>query len=246
VLHRLARLYEIAIQGATQGATKCYTRCYIFKNGRKLRPDQRSNNAMSDASQPQYKRLFVALAAPDAVKSAIEKAQNELQRELPDGSVRWTRSEHFHLTIRFLGNVAVDRIEALSDKLQFTCRQFAQLKIRAERIGFFPERGFPRVIWVSVRDEHQQLIPLHRAIQTSTIEFTSEPAENKFSGHITLGRAKKIRRREAETLSSFAARMRQRSFGEWTADSLELLRSELLPDGAHHTVIATIPLGGSR
>jgi hypothetical protein len=27
-LHRLARLYKIAIQGATQGATKCYTGCY--------------------------------------------------------------------------------------------------------------------------------------------------------------------------------------------------------------------------
>jgi hypothetical protein len=30
VLHSLARLYEMAIQGATQGATKCYTGCYIF------------------------------------------------------------------------------------------------------------------------------------------------------------------------------------------------------------------------
>ena len=28
VLHRLARLYKTAIQGATQGATKCYTGCY--------------------------------------------------------------------------------------------------------------------------------------------------------------------------------------------------------------------------
>jgi hypothetical protein len=30
VLHCLARLYEMAIQGATQGATKCYAGCYIF------------------------------------------------------------------------------------------------------------------------------------------------------------------------------------------------------------------------
>ena len=32
VLHRLARLYKTAIQGATQGATKCNIRCYTFKN----------------------------------------------------------------------------------------------------------------------------------------------------------------------------------------------------------------------
>jgi len=30
VLHCLARLYEIEVQGATQGATKCYIRCYTF------------------------------------------------------------------------------------------------------------------------------------------------------------------------------------------------------------------------
>jgi len=36
VLHRLARLYEMGIQGATQGATKCYTGCYIFQKTQKL------------------------------------------------------------------------------------------------------------------------------------------------------------------------------------------------------------------
>jgi len=36
VLHCLARLYEIAIQGATQGATKCNIGCYIFKTAHEL------------------------------------------------------------------------------------------------------------------------------------------------------------------------------------------------------------------
>jgi 2'-5' RNA ligase len=192
----------------------------------------------------EFHRLFVALAAPDAVKSEIEKAQNELRQALPDGSVRWTRPDHFHLTLRFLGNVAVERIDALSENLRIACRDFAPMKVRAERVGFFPERGFPRVIWVAVGEQNQELIRLHRAIQTSTTEFTSEPPENEFAGHITLGRAKKIRRREAETLTDFATRMRERIFGEWTVSSVELLRSELLPDGAHHTVVATIPLAG--
>jgi RNA 2',3'-cyclic 3'-phosphodiesterase len=193
----------------------------------------------------QFHRLFVALSPPDSVRSQIEQAQNELRQALPDGSVRWTRPEHFHLTLRFLGNVAIERIEELAGKLRFACDDFAPIKIKAERIGFFPERGFPRVIWISVSDERQQLNPLRRCIQTSTIEFTSEPAENEFAGHITLGRAKKIRRREAETLTTLATTMRQRSFGEWTAGNIELLRSELLPDGAHHTVVTTIPLGGA-
>jgi 2'-5' RNA ligase len=200
---------------------------------------------MSDISQSPSHRLFIAVATPDAVKSEIAKAQNELRNALPEGAVRWTRVEHFHLTLRFLGNVAVERIDPLSGKLRHACHDFAPMKVRAERIGFFPERGFPRVIWVSVRDEGQQLAHLRRAIQASTGAFTSEPVENEFAAHITLGRAKKIRRREADTLASFETRMRQRSFGEWSVDEVELFRSELLPDGAHHTVLAKIPLGGT-
>ena len=41
VLQRLARLCEMAIQGATQGATKCYTRCYIFKKARHKSVDKK-------------------------------------------------------------------------------------------------------------------------------------------------------------------------------------------------------------
>jgi 2'-5' RNA ligase len=199
---------------------------------------------MSDRSQSPTHRLFVAVATPDMVRCEIAKAQNELREALPEGAVRWTRAEHFHLTLRFLGNVALERIDALKEKLRLACRDFAPTKVRAERIGFFPERGFPRVIWVSVSDEGQLLTKLHAAIQTATREFTSEPAENEFAAHITLGRAKKIRRREAETLTGFAKGMRQRSFGEWTVDGVELFRSELHPDGAHHSVLAKIPLGG--
>jgi len=199
---------------------------------------------MSDISQSPSHRLFVAVATPDAVKSEIAKAQNELRQALPERSVRWTR-EHFHLTLRFLGNVAVERIDALKEKLRLACRDFAPMKVRAERIGFFPERGFPRVIWVSVCDNDNQLAQLHRAIQTSTREFTSEPAENEFAAHITLGRAKKIGRKESDALAGFATRMRQRSFGEWTVEGVELFRSELRPDGAHHTLITKVPFGGT-
>jgi 2'-5' RNA ligase len=200
---------------------------------------------MSVANQPKFRRLFVAVDAPEAVKTEIENAQYEMRQALPNGSVRWTRPDHFHLTLRFLGNVDADRLDALSEKLRVACREFAPLQVRAERIGFFLERGFPRVIWVSVCDDHQQLVHLHRAVQTSTLEFTSEPAENEFAGHITLGRAKKIRRKEADTLNSFATRMRQHSFGGWTVNSIELVKSDLLPEGAHHSLITTIRLGGT-
>jgi 2'-5' RNA ligase len=198
---------------------------------------------MPDTIKPEFHRLFVALSLPHAVKAEIGKAQNELRDALPNGSVRWASPQHFHLTLRFLGNVAVDRTHKLINKLRLACRDFPALQIRVERLGFFPERGFPRVIWTAISTNNTQLARLQSAIQSATLEFTAEPAEKEFTGHITLGRAKKIGRREANVLANFAENMQNRFFGEWTAETLQLFKSELLPDGPDHTIVATTPLG---
>jgi len=243
----IARLYEIAIQGATKGATKRNTRCYIFKNSRK--PENLHfdvDSPMSNERQPQFHRLFVALPVSDSVKSEIRKSQHELQQALPDSSVRWVRPEHLHLTLRFLGNVLAEGAPELAETLRIACQQFGPLRLRAVGIGFFPKRGYPRVIWTSIPNQAQQLTLLQSAVQQVTQKFTSEPPEKEFANHITLGRSKNIDHVETATLANYAYKWRERSFGEWTADSVELLRSELLPDGAHHTVVKTIPLAGAR
>ena len=46
---------------------------------------------------------------------------------------------------------------------------------------------------------------------------------------------------DRETLSHFSSKADLR-FGEWTAHEIELIRSELLPQGSSYTTIATIPL----
>lgn len=195
---------------------------------------------------PPFHRLFVAISTPDMVKSEIEKVQNEMRQSLPAGSIRWTMREHFHLTLRFLGNVAVDRINNLVERLRITCSTFTPLTLRAQHIDFFPARGLPRVIWTAVSDRDQQLHDLQSALQSETLQFTSEPNEKQFTGHITLGRAKKVRREEAEALANFAAKMRGCVLGEWVASSVELFRSELLPDGANYIVLSAIPLAGAK
>lgn len=196
-------------------------------------------------SESQAYRLFVALPLPEKIKDEIEKAQAELRRALSEGCIRWARRDQFHLTLKFLGNVETQRMEELTHALRRACENFSPLKLRAEQIGFFPDARRPRVIWVGVNDEQEQLPLLQRAIEISVQEFTEEKSEDKFSGHVTLGRAKKIQRREAEILAKLAADMAQRFFGEWTADKVELIRSELSSGGARYTTLAAIPLAAA-
>ena len=118
-------------------------------------------------------RLFVAVAVPDDVKAKMEAAQADLRRVLPDRNVRWARREQFHLTLRFLGDVEAARVEALAEAIRAACAGFGALHLRAERIGCFPDRGYPRVVWVGVRDQAEQLPRLQQVVQAATEGFTS-------------------------------------------------------------------------
>jgi 2'-5' RNA ligase len=192
---------------------------------------------------PEY-RLFVALSVPEEVKTEVRKAQAELRRSIGQAKVTWTRREQFHLTLKFLGNVQAERVGELVEAIRAACSGFAPLRLRAEGVGCFPDLRSPRVVWLGVREAQEALPPLQRAIQTASANFTSQEREERFSGHLTLGRIKGIGRPEAESLARQAKAMAEKLFGQWTADGVQIMRSELSPQGATHTVLATIALRG--
>ncbi|MDB6121383.1 MAG: 2-5 ligase [Pedosphaera sp.] len=202
---------------------------------------------MPDAEQkPEVVRLFIALPVPAAVKEELQRLQAELRRKLPSDCVRWTRPEQSHLTLRFLGNVAVDQVEELSAAVRAVCNNFAPLQLRAERIGFFPQIRFPRVIWAWVHDDREQLRLLQTALQEATASFTREKAEKDFTGHLTIGRTQSMKSAQARILGDLAQEMVDRVFGEWTADTVEIIRSELSSSGSRYFRVAEIPLGGGK
>lgn len=187
-------------------------------------------------------RLFIALQVPEVVKTEIQLAQDEFRRELPLSCARWTRPEQWHLTLKFLGNVEAGRLDALTTAVRGACQNLTPLKLCAEQIGCFPDLRHPRVIWVGVRDAANQLAALAEAVECATAEFTSEAREGKFTGHITIARLNQIKRPEVERVAKLAQHLARRGFGSWTAEAVEIIRSELSPGGAKHTCLARPPL----
>lgn len=178
------------------------------------------------------------------MKLSIESAQTELREVLPDKAARWTRREQFHLTLRFLGNVETSRADELVSVSQEVCRHFAPLDLTARGMGFFPDARFPRVLWVGVKDPAGQLKNVWQAIQTVTQPFTQEAPEVRFVGHITVARLNRLRRPEVENLADAVEKLQNHVFGQWTANQLQLMRSELSPQGARHTLLAELPFVG--
>ena len=194
------------------------------------------------SKESMFIRAFIALPIPESVKVEIESTQEELRRALPQQCARWTKRDQFHLTLCFLGNVEATRVEELARAVGAACSDFPALQLRAERIGCFPDLRFPRVVWVWVHDEADRLADLQRSVAQAAAPFAEGPADKKFTGHVTIARTHEIKRSPAETLATLAHAMSGRFFGEWRAGQVELMRSELLPEGARHSVVAAFGL----
>lgn len=191
-------------------------------------------------------RVFIALPVPQPVKQQILLAQEELRRALSRTGASWTRPEQWHLTLKFLGNVEADRIAALTAAVRAVCESAAPLRLRAADMGCFPDGRHPRVVWVGVRDQDNRLAGLAKAMQGATAAFTTEKAEGHFTGHITIARMKHLPRAEAEILAEFSKGIEHRVFGDWTAEAVAVMRSELAAGGARHTCLARWPLTALR
>jgi len=203
---------------------------------------QSAGSSDSCAANPDVVRAFIALPIPETVKDQIERIQVELCRGMPEKCVRWTKREQFHLTLRFLGNVQADRLPELIDVLRDVTLGFSVLNLRTERVGCFPHPRFPRVLWVWVHDDAEQLPVLQQSIESAVGKFAESKTDKKFTGHVTIARINGIKRPEAEALAKQMNAMTDRCFGEWAANEVKLMRSELFQSGAIHKVLAAFPL----
>jgi 2'-5' RNA ligase len=187
--------------------------------------------------------LFIAIPIPEPVRDEIIRVQQEMQPLAPRGAARWTRPDQFHLTLRFLGDVLVAGLEQLKESVGAVCMNARPLQLRAEGVGFFPNPHSPRVVWVGIDDQAGLLVDLQKQIETAVRPFAAEPGGKNFSGHVTLGRLKNLKPPDALRLAAHAQTVKDRTFGEWTAQEIEIIRSELSPSGARHTSLAAFRLG---
>jgi 2'-5' RNA ligase len=198
---------------------------------------------MTDQNPTSLLRLFIAIPIPEPVRDEIIRVQRELQPLAPRGAVRWTSPDQFHLTLRFLGDVPVAGLEKLKESVNAVCRSARPLRLRAEGVGFFPDNRWPRVIWVGIYDQEGLLVDLQKRIETAVRPFTAEPGAENFAGHVTLGRLKNLKPPNIRKLAAHAQTVKDRTFGEWTAHEIEIIRSELSPAGARHTSLAAFRSG---
>jgi RNA 2',3'-cyclic 3'-phosphodiesterase len=138
-------------------------------------------------------RLFTGIELHASVVRAAGELVAELSRRsehlAPKARVAWVTPERMHVTVRFIGHKDDDacaRIRAaLDDPVPVS-----PFTMRVERLGGFPGRGAPRVIWAGLSGDVDGLAAVERDITARLSRVGVPPEDRPYSPHLTLGRVK--------------------------------------------------------
>ena len=175
---------------------------------------------------------FIALDLPHAVKASLEDVIHRLRPSV--SGVRWVRSQNLHLTLRFLGNVDVDRLDAVAAAIRLAGSDVGAVRLALNEVGAFPRVDRARVIWVGLIGDLERLSRLQQSIEGSLEEEGFEREARPFRPHLTIGRV----RSEQASLADLPGLPQT----EFELDSLSLIRSDLAPGGARYTSLETVRL----
>jgi 2'-5' RNA ligase len=178
-------------------------------------------------------RAFFALSLGSELREQAAQVARELAARPAGDGVRWVAPDSYHLTLRFLGNVAASAVAPLAGRAQAAlagCVPFA-LTLGAPRA--FPSPKRPRVIALAA-EPAAALAELAARLEKAVVELGLAPETRAFQAHLTLGR---VRARRIPALGVSAPA------GAEQVRALVLFRSDPGRDGALYSPLATLPLG---
>ncbi|PYT67218.1 MAG: RNA 2',3'-cyclic phosphodiesterase [Acidobacteria bacterium] len=183
-------------------------------------------------------RLFVALEIPSGVRENLATLLASLRAITKEP--RWVRAENLHITLKFLGEVDEDKLDAVRSALgKIRSEQPVTLEFRG--LGFFPNEKHPRVFWAGI-EASANLKTLAADIESALEKL--RPRENReFSPHLTLARFERPKLPGA--LRKAIAENGQREFGSLRTSEFHLIQSKLKPSGAEYTALTSFPFAPS-
>ncbi|HEX5963603.1 MAG TPA: RNA 2',3'-cyclic phosphodiesterase [Gemmatimonadales bacterium] len=173
-------------------------------------------------------RLFAAVPVSDPARSQILGLLGKLRNA--SWPVRWVHDEGLHLTLKFFGEVAAERLDVIAEALRFAADGAGALTLQLADLGAFPSRSRPRILWVGV-DAPAGLELLQDRIERGCEAIGFPPEGAPFQPHITLGRVREGQRLPPGGLEDHAEGFERVPF---VAEELVLYESVLTTGGPRY------------
>jgi 2'-5' RNA ligase len=182
-------------------------------------------------------RLFAGIPIVDDARREIIALLGRLREG--DWPVRWVHDEGLHLTLKFFGEVAPERLDVIEEAVRFAGQGTGLLDLRLDGLGAFPSLVRPRVLWVGIEGP-PALELLYDRLERGGEGIGFAPEGVPFRPHVTLGRV-----REGHRLPTGGLEEAGRSLGAATflGNRLVLYESVLTTQGPRYEARLTLELG---
>jgi 2'-5' RNA ligase len=190
-------------------------------------------------------RSFVAVPLPSAIQGELARAAASLAPELP--GVKWSRKpQNLHVTVKFLGPVALDRLEAVGAALAGAFAELPRFAFELRGFGAFPSERHARIVFAGIDDAAKKLAAVAETVEAVTERFGFAREERAFTAHVTVGRCE---RRGGVDARAALAPWSARRFGTVQLEEIHVYESQVsstLGEGSTYVLRHRAPLGAAN
>jgi len=180
-------------------------------------------------------RLFVAVRMPGEIRRRVAEIERQLMASGAD--VKWVSEENLHITMKFLGYVEEDRLDAVCRAVESAVAGMSVFDVALSGVEAFPNPRRPSVIWVGVASGGEELAALAERIESALERIGFARDDRPFSPHVTVGRVKSPAL-GMEKLREAMDRFKESPAGSFGAEGVTVMRSDLRPTGPIYTHIS--------
>lgn len=187
-------------------------------------------------------RCFIAIELPDEIKRGLK----ELEVQLKAGSqapVKWVDPANIHLTLKFLGNVAIDKTGEITAAMTKAVQGASPFQLEVKELGVFPNPRRVQIIWVGVSGEVDKLASLQQSIESNLEGLGFVPEGRRFTPHLTLARLRdQATPDERAKLGQLIADTEFDAAFSFPVEAVNLMKSQLTREGPVYSRISSVEL----
>ena len=188
-------------------------------------------------------RVFVALGISDQARVMLTDVIARL-RDVTGNGVRWVNPLGIHLTLKFLGDIPAVRAMEVLESVNSSSAGHVPFRLGLSGLGMFPNQRQPRVLWAGVTGDLDALSELQESVESGMAELGFSRERRPFRAHLTIGRVRDgTRPQQRQSIADAVLSMPALDVQSWEAESVHLIRSNLLPQGAVYTSLGSAQLG---
>lgn len=191
-------------------------------------------------------RSFIAIELPDELKLGLAQLEAQLKMSKQPW-VKWVDPYSIHLTLKFLGSIAADRISEITRAMEEAIQGISPFHLEVKDLGVFPSLRRVQVAWVGISGKVDKLSQLQQHLESNLARLGFAPESRPFTPHLTLARLRnQASLDERQRFGQLIASTKFEATYTIKVDAISLMRSQLTREGALYSRISSVRLNKSR